>query len=72
MRAAVERLVDAAVAADDEMVGVVRVDPRPVIVDVLQMLAYAVKRLAAVVGDLEVDVDGVNAVDIFRVGEDSL
>ena len=66
---AIERLVHAAVAADDEMVGGVRVDPNRMVVDVLQILAHSAKGAPAVVGDLEHDVDGVHSVDILRVGK---
>ncbi len=65
-RAAVEGLVDAAVAADEEVVGVVGVDPQGVVVDVLVLLADPLEGLAAVDGDLQ---EGVHA---SRPGSTSL
>ncbi len=51
--AAVPGLVQPAITADDQVVGIPRVDPERVIVDVLPPLPQRAKRLAAVLGDLE-------------------
>ncbi len=67
---AVEALVEAAVAADEVVVGVLRIDPDRMIVDVLGLFAQAAKALAAVVGDLQKGVHRVDAVELVRIGED--
>ncbi len=68
--AAIPGLVDAAVAADQQVVGVVGVDPQGVVVDVLLLLPDPVEGLAAVEGDLEEGVHAVDPVDVVGVGED--
>ena len=68
--AAIPRLVHAAIAADDEVISIVRVDPDRVIVDVFLLLTHAAERASAVFGHLQDDVNGVNAIDVMRIGED--
>jgi len=68
--AAVPALVNAAVIAVDQVVGVVRVDPQGVVVHVLAVAAHALERGAAVIGHLHPGVHGVDAVDVLRIGDD--
>ena len=44
----VVRLVQAAVASDEKVVGVLRIDPERVVVDVLVLLAEALESLAGI------------------------
>ncbi len=69
---AVEALVQAAVAADEVVVGVVGVDPDRVVVHVLVALAEVSPGLARVVRDLQEDVHRVEALGVLRVDEDLL
>ena len=69
---AVPALVEAAVAADQVVVGVVGVDPDRVVVDVLVALAEVPPGLAGVVGHLEEDVHRVEPLGVLRVDEDLL
>ena len=68
--AAVEALVDAAVAAHEIVIVVAGVDPDLVIVDVLPFFAERVQRLATVVGNLQVDVHDVEPVGIPGIDDD--
>ena len=70
--AAVTGLVQAAVTADQQAVGVVRVDPHGVVVDVLGDHRHAAEALAAVLGDVQPGVQGVDPVGVLRVGDDLL
>ena len=69
-RGAIKRAVEAAVVADQQVAGVVRIDPDDVVVDVHVPLAKRPQRLTAIVGDLEDHVGNVDAIDVNRVGED--
>ena len=68
----VEALVEAAVAPDEVVVGVVGVDPDRVVVHVLVALAEVRPRLAGVVRHLQEDVHRVEALGVLRVDEDLL
>src|SRR5262249_44790017 len=69
--AAVEALVDAAIAADTVVLCILWIDPDNVVVDVAPLLAEAAQRPAAVVAHLHVDAHDVDAVGIFRVDVDA-
>ena len=69
-RRAIVRTIETAVVADHQVIGVLRVDPDDVVVDVHEALAQRVHRLAAVVGDLEDDVGDVDTIDVLRIGVD--
>src|SRR6185436_12071915 len=64
--AAIPRLEDSRVAADDEMLGVVRIDPHPVIVLMVAEHARA-PRVATVIRELEINRHAIEAVWILRV-----
>ncbi len=68
--AAVEGLVDAAVAADDEVIRAFGVDPERVVVDVLVPFADLRERGAGVLGDHQEDVHRVDAPRLLRIGDD--
>ncbi len=68
-RAGVPGLVDAAVAADQQVVGVGRVDPQRVVVDVAVLALHPAPALAAVAGDLQEGVEHVDLVDVDRVAD---
>ncbi len=70
--AAVERLVDAAVVAVEEVVRVRGIDPQGVRIPVLAFVAEGLPGRAAVVGDLEKDVHGVDALRVFGIADDLL
>ena len=70
--AAIPGLVQSAIAADDQVVRILGIDPEGVIVDVLPALAQRPERLAAVLGDLEQRVHRVDAVEDVGVGDDLL
>ena len=72
VHSAVPRLVEPAVAADDQMVGILRVDPERVVIDVLPALAQGVKGLAAIFGDVQQGVHGINAIKHMGIGIDPL
>src|SRR6185295_12882056 len=71
-RAAVPGLGEAAVAADQQVIGVGGVDPHHVVVDVLVLLAERPEGLAAVLAGLEQHVHGVDAVGIEGIDEQLL
>jgi hypothetical protein len=62
VRGPVEALVDPAVAPDEVVLGILRVDPDLVIVDVLPLLAQRAERPPAVVGHPDEDVHHVQPV----------
>src|SRR5262245_1784227 len=62
-------LVDAAVAADEIVIGVVGVDPQAVIVHVAEFGAEVAQRFAAVVGNLAEDIHEIDALGIFRIDD---
>jgi hypothetical protein len=68
--AAVERFVNAAVAADEVVIRVLGIDPHFVVVHVFPAAGQRAERSAAVVGDLDEDVHHVNAVAVLRVDDD--
>ncbi len=70
--AAVERLVEPPVAADEQVVGVVRIDPEGVVVYVLVTPAQPAPVPPPVVAHRDADVHHVDAVDVHGVGEDLL
>src|SRR6185369_14860122 len=70
--AAVPALVDAAVVAVDQVVGVVGVDPQRVVVDVLAVLEAGRPSLAAVLADVDRGVHRVDAVEALGVGHQLL
>ncbi len=53
------------------MIGVVRIDPDVVIVDVFVSLAETTQRAAAVVRDHQKHVHDVDAIDVFWIGNDA-
>src|SRR5207237_8017248 len=66
----VEALVNAAVAADQIVTGIVRVDPNLMIIDVFEPFAERPQRLAAVVGNANQHVHYVNPVAVFRIDDE--
>ena len=62
--AAVEALVDPAVAAGQEIVGVVRIDPQGVVVDVLVALTHLAKVLTPILGHHH---PGIHRINPFRI-----
>jgi len=71
-RAPVVRLVQAAVAPRDQVLGVAGVDPEDVVVHVLERLSDLVERLSSVLRDLHPGVHGIDAGLDLRVDEDLL
>ena len=61
--AAIPGLVKSAVAADDQVIGIVGVDPERVVIDVLPALAQRPERLAAVFGDMQQRIHRIDAVE---------
>src|SRR5262245_25708487 len=70
VRAAIVAFIQAAVAAYQVIVRVVRIDPDGVVVYVFQPLAQRALRPAAVVRNLEDDVRDVDAVNVLRIADD--
>jgi hypothetical protein len=68
---AIPALVDAAVAADEVVARVVWIDPDVVVIDVLRSLAQRLERAPAVVRDEDQHVHHVDAIHVFRIGDDA-
>ena len=68
----IKSLIDAPVAADQEVVGIVRIDPYAMVVDVLVEFAQVADRLAPVAAHFIVYVGNVNPVDIMRIAGEFL
>ncbi len=64
---AIEALIDAAVAADEQIVRIVRVDVERVIVNVAILVRHAGERLAPVVRHLHERVKRINPIRVLRV-----
>src|SRR5699024_5212543 len=61
-RPAIEALVKTAVAPDEQVVGVGRIDPDYVVVDVLVLLAHSGEGLPAILRDHGAHIHGVDAI----------
>ena len=70
VRAAVEADINAAVAAYDEMVRVVRIDPDRVVVDVARFTAEAFEAGAAVFAHGGEGVQRIDSIRVLRVHDD--
>src|SRR5262249_4593733 len=66
---AVETLVDAAVAANEIVIGVLRVDPDAVVVDMLPGFAERTERPATVVGNLNEDIHDIDTISVLWVDD---
>ena len=67
--AAVPGFVEAAIVAVEQVIGVGRVDPHDVVVDMLVFLGEPLPGLAAVLGHMVVGVHCIDAIDPLWVGE---
>ena len=70
--AQIEALVDAAVIAHDQIIVVVRIERHGVMVDVFRIVLEFGKRLAAVLGDVQMHVGLIHAVELVRAREQFL
>ena len=70
--AAVPGLVETAVTAGEQVIGVVRVDPQGVVVNVFVGLGHVVEGLAAVLGDLHPGVHRVDGVGVVGIDDQLL
>ncbi len=70
--ASIPRFVEPAVAADDQVLGILGIDPERVVIHVFPALAQRAERLASVFGDMEQRIHRVDAVEDPGVGDDPL
>ena len=68
--AAVKTLIHAAVTANEQVVGVARVDPERVIIHVAVLARHALERLPAIFGHVQERIQGVDPVHLARVADD--
>src|SRR5262249_35883000 len=69
--ATIVALINTAVTTDEIVIRISRIDPDIVIVDVLVLLAEAAYCATTVIRNHQKDVHYVNAIDVFRIGNDA-